>query len=72
MATLNKYCKQTLKHGAPSVIAIDVNGNRDVHSVLQCLQIIMNEEWLKNLRLIVVKSRFLYWDLRQMREHNTM
>lgn len=68
MASLNKFCQQSLKGGAPSVIAIDINGNRDVDGVLECLQIVMNENWVRQPRLIVVKSRFLYWDMRKMRE----
>eukprot|EP00956_Cyclotella_meneghiniana_P034255 scaffold102865_cov64-Cyclotella_meneghiniana.AAC.1 len=68
MASLNKFCQQSLKGGAPSVIAIDINGNRDVDGVLECLQIVMSENWVRQPRLIVVKSRFLYWDMRKMRE----
>jgi hypothetical protein len=68
VASLNLSCQQTLKGGAPSVIAIDVNGNRDIEGVLECLQVVMNERWARQPRLIVVKSRFLYWDLRKMRE----
>ena len=66
LASLNELCKQSLKDGAPSVIAIDINGNRDVDGVLECLQVVMNEMWIKQPRLIVVKSRFLYWDLREI------
>jgi hypothetical protein len=68
LASLNKLCQQSLKGGAPSVIAIDINGNRDVDGVLECLQAVMNEKWIRHPRLIVVKSRFLYWDLRKMRK----
>eukprot|EP00804_Cyclotella_cryptica_P002604 CCRYP_010424-RA/>CCRYP_010424-RA protein AED:0.20 eAED:0.20 QI:41/1/1/1/1/1/3/458/441 len=66
MASLNEICQQTLKGGAPSVIAIDVNGNREIEGVLQCLQMVMNEKWARQPRLIVVKSRFLYWDLKKL------
>ncbi|KAL3770270.1 hypothetical protein ACHAWO_003675 [Cyclotella atomus] len=68
LASLNKLCQQSLKGGAPSVIAIDINGNRDVDGVLECLQAVMNEKWIRHPRLIVVKSRFLYWDLRKIRK----
>ena len=67
MTSLNEFCQQTLNGGAPSVVAIDINGNRDVDGVLECLQVFMNEEWVRQPRLIVVKSRFLYWDLRKER-----
>ena len=66
MAYLNSFCEQSLKGGAPSVIAIDVNGNREIEGVLQCLQMVMNEKWARQPRLIVVKSRFLYWDLKKL------
>lgn len=68
IASLNTFCQQTLEGGAPSVIAIDINGNRDVDGVLECLQVVMNEKWTEQPRLIVVKSRFLYWDLRKLKE----
>eukprot|EP00804_Cyclotella_cryptica_P002608 CCRYP_010423-RA/>CCRYP_010423-RA protein AED:0.65 eAED:0.65 QI:0/0/0/0.33/0/0/3/0/61 len=41
----------------------DVIGNREIEGVLQCLQMVMNEKWVRQPRLIAVKSRFLYWDL---------
>jgi hypothetical protein len=39
------------------VVAIDINGNRDIDPVLQCIQLVMNQ---LVPRLILVKSRSLY------------
>lgn len=68
MASLNTLCTQTLKGGSPSVIAIDINGNRELEGVLECLQVVMNEKWLRRPRMIIVKSRFLYWDLKKFQD----
>jgi hypothetical protein len=46
----------------PTVVAIDINGNRELHPVLHCLQIVM-DRWQP--RLILVKSRSLYYGLQQ-------
>ena len=42
------------------VVAIDINGNRELEAVRQCLQLVI-QEWKP--RLIIVKSRALYADL---------
>lgn len=42
------------------VVAIDINGNRELEAVRQCMQLVI-QEWKP--RLIVVKSRALYKDL---------
>jgi hypothetical protein len=42
------------------VVAIDINGNRELEAVQKCIQIVI-QEWKP--RLIVVKSRALYADL---------
>ena len=68
MFSIRTLCEQTLVGGAPSIISIDVNGNREIDGVLQCLQSVMNETWVRQPRLIIVKSRFLYWDLRDVED----
>ena len=45
----------------PSVIAIDINGNRMLPAVLDCIQLAL-DKW--SPRLIIVKSRELYAKLR--------
>lgn len=42
----------------PLVVAIDINGNRDLPAVLQCIQLVMTSPW--SPRLVVVKSRALH------------
>ncbi len=51
----------TIPLGAPSVVAIDINGNRMLPAVLDCIQLAMEKF---SPRLIVVKSRELYAKLR--------
>jgi hypothetical protein len=46
---------------SPAVVAIDINGNRMLPAVLDCIQLAL-EKW--SPRLIVVKSRELYAKLR--------
>ncbi|KAL3903580.1 MAG: hypothetical protein SGARI_005312, partial [Bacillariaceae sp.] len=46
----------SLQAGETLVVAIDINGNRDLPAVLQCIQLVM--AWKP--RLIVVKSRALH------------
>ena len=66
MSSVRTLCEQSLMGSAPSVICIDVNGNREIDGVLECLSMVMNEKWEKSPRLIIVKSRFLYWELKEM------
>lgn len=65
VSTIRTMCEANLRGEAPSIICIDVNGNREIDGVLQCLQMIMNERWKRQPRMIIVKSRFLYWDLKE-------
>jgi hypothetical protein len=44
----------------PTVVGIDINGNRELDAVLECLQVVMTH-WTP--RLIFVKSRALYHEL---------
>ncbi|KAL7529576.1 hypothetical protein ACHAXR_003035, partial [Thalassiosira sp. AJA248-18] len=64
MSSIRTLCEQSLTHSAPSVICIDINGNREIDGVLECLTMVMNEKWKKQPRMIIVKSRFLYWELK--------
>ena len=65
MATLRTTCESSLQGEAPSIICVDINGNREIDGVLRCVQMLMNEKWKRQPRLIIVKSRFLYWDLKE-------
>ena len=48
----------------PDVVALDINGNRDLPAVLKCLDALFNlHDW--EPRLIIVKSRTLYAQLLQ-------
>lgn len=49
----------------PTVVAIDINGNRMLPAVLQCIQVAMSK-WAP--RLIIVKSRELYATLVEEQE----
>ena len=68
MAALRSTCESCLHGDAPSVICVDINGNREIDGVLRCVQMIMNEKWKRQPRMIIVKSRFLYWDLKERRK----
>ena len=62
--SLRQYCHETLLHGYPTVVAIDINGNREIPAVVQCIENIMNpidppEGW-ELPRLIIVKARRLH------------
>ena len=46
----------------PSVVAIDINGNRELPAVIHCIQLVL-DAWKP--RLIVVKSRELYTKLKE-------
>lgn len=65
MANIRTLCETSLIGSAPSVICIDINGNREIEGVLDCLKMVMNEEWKRQPRMIIVKSRFLYWELKK-------
>jgi hypothetical protein len=69
MSAIRSMCEASLRGEAPSIICIDVNGNREIDGVKKCLQVIMNEDWRVQPRMIIVKSRFLYWDLKERNEH---
>ncbi len=69
MATLRNTCESTLQGEAPSIICVDINGNREIEGVLRCVQMLMNEKWKRQPRMIIVKSRFLYWDLKERNEY---
>lgn len=64
MSSIRALCEQALVNGAPSIICIDVNGNREISGVLECLRRVINEAWKRQPRMIIVKSRFLYWELK--------
>ncbi len=65
MSMLRTTCEASLQGEAPSIICVDINGNREIDGVLKCVQMIMNEKWKRQPRMIIVKSRFLYWDLKE-------
>lgn len=73
---LRSLCKEKLVGGYPSVVAIDINGNREIPAVLQCVENIMNpgndvvvgEDW-KLPRLIIVKSRLLHAEIKKQRKN---
>ncbi|KAL3816262.1 hypothetical protein ACHAXA_000201 [Cyclostephanos tholiformis] len=65
MSQVRELCERRLVNKSPSVICIDINGNRDIDGVLECLKMVMNEHWSKMPRMIVVKSRFLYWEMKK-------
>ena len=66
-AKLRALCGERLIGGFPSVVAVDINGDRPLPAVLQCLENIMNPGndvvvgggW-ELPRLIIVKSRTLF------------
>lgn len=64
MTNIRTICETSLAESASFVIAIDVNGNREIDGVLDCVQAVMNEKWKRMPRMIIVKSRFLYWELK--------
>jgi hypothetical protein len=66
IAKLQILCASVLQTRHPSVVAIDINGNREIPAVLQCVDNILNpgsDEWGLP-RLILVKSRLLHSALR--------
>lgn len=65
---LRALCRDNLIGCYPTVVAIDINGNRDILDVIECLRrviqptgddILMNVNW-ELPRLIIIKSRFLF------------
>jgi len=62
---LEQLCFQHLKYGRPTVVAIDINGSRELPAVLQCIKVVIDlfcddsapDTWP---RLLIVKSRALY------------
>ena len=62
-----ELCRNKLQHGYPSVVAVDINGNREIPAVLQCVDHIMNPPTLWTMpRIILVKSRLLHVQLRSV------
>lgn len=74
-AKLRSLCMEKLVGGYPSVVAIDINGNREIPAVLKCIENFMNpsddvvveKDWALP-RLIVVKSRLLYAEMKKQQE----
>lgn len=65
-AQLRALCKKKLIGGYPNVVAIDINGNRLLPAVIECVENVMNPgedelglDW-ELPRLIIVKSRMLH------------
>ena len=71
-AKMRALCKQKLVGGHPNVVAIDINGNRLLDHVVECVERVMNpgndvvigENW-DLPRLIIVKSRFLHEEVKR-------
>ena len=71
-AKMRALCKQKLIGGYPNVVAIDINGNRLLDHVLECVKRLMNpgddvelgKDW-DLPRLIIVKSRFLHEEVKR-------
>jgi len=71
MAAIRTLCETSLINSAPSIVCIDVNGNREIQGVIDCISSIMNEQWKSLPRMIIVKSRFLYWELKKEEGHGS-
>lgn len=52
----------------PSVLAIDINGNRELPAVLQCLENFMLSDEKEEIRLYIVKSVALYNHLKSVKK----
>ena len=65
ISSVRMSCEQCLIGLAPSILCIDINGNREIEGVLACLTMVMNEPWVRMPRIIIVKSRFLYWEMKR-------
>jgi len=46
-----------------------VNGNREIDGVIECLNTVMKEPWRRQPRMIIVKSRFLYWEVKKLKNN---
>ena len=66
MSYIRTLCEQLMARSAPSIICIDVNGNREIDGVIACLKMVVNEAWKQQPRMIIVKSRFLYWEVKRL------
>lgn len=66
MSSIRNLCEQLMIGSAPSIICIDVNGNREIDGVIACLKMVVNEVWKRQPRMIIVKSRFLYWEVKKL------
>jgi hypothetical protein len=70
---LKSLCDNVFPTKYPSIVAIDINGNREIPAVLQCMNNLMNPDSSEPLllpRLILVKSRLLYHKLRDISPAN--
>ena len=67
MSSVRELCELHLVGTAPTVVCIDINGNREIEGVLGCIGAVMNEPWSRLPRMIIVKSRFLYWEIKKDR-----
>ena len=67
MSSLRALCEKSLVNSSPSVVCVDVNGNREIDGVLDVLRMVVDERWRRQPRLIIVKSRFLYWEVKDRR-----
>ena len=75
-AKMRALCKQKLVGGHPNVVAIDINGNRLLDHVVECVKRVMNpgddvaigRDW-DLPRLIIVKSRFLHEEVKRQQRH---
>ena len=61
---LRQLCQDVMLGGYPTIVAIDINGNREISAVMQCINHLMNpinppDGWVLP-RLIIVKSRLLH------------
>ena len=69
MASIRAVCEKSMVGSAPSIICIDVNGNREIDGVIECLNTVMKEPWRRQPRMIIVKSRFLYWEVKKLKNN---
>lgn len=71
VAELRRFCRDNLVLGYPTVVAIDINGNREIPAVVRCVENVMTADepsgdakpW-ELPRLILVKSRHLHEAIR--------
>ncbi|KAL7551703.1 hypothetical protein ACHAWF_014892 [Thalassiosira exigua] len=72
MSAVGALCETSLMGSSPSVVCVDVNGNREIEGVLECVRAVMDERWKRLPRMIVVKSRFLYWEIKDKEREATI